>query len=78
MSIYHIYQDTAEGRMPFTYIVFGPYANGTEWDVEVHRGHVNDNDDFSTYLFTESDLVRDTHIIADMADAMDAHLTSVA
>ena len=78
MNAYHIYQDTAEGRMPFTYLVFGPYANGTEWDVEVHVGHVNDNNDSSTYLFTESDLVRDTHIIADMADAMDAHLTSVA
>jgi hypothetical protein len=74
MNTYHIYRDTPEGRLPFTYIVFGPYANGTEWDVEVHRGHVIDNSDLDTYMFTESDLSRDTHIVGDMWDAMEDYL----
>lgn len=68
MHTYHIYFDTATGRLPFTYLVFGPYASG--FDVEVHMGHVSDNFDLSTYLFTESDLPRDSHICADMWDAM--------
>ena len=70
MNTLHIYHN----GYPFTYMVFGPYANGTEWDVEVHRGHVNDNNDESTYLFTQSDLPRDTHIVSDMWDAMDSFL----
>lgn len=65
---YHIYFDTATGRLPFTYLVFGPYAYN-DFDIEVHRGHIADNEDLSTYLFTET-LPRDTHVIADMRDAM--------
>lgn len=67
---YHIYFDTAEGRKPFTYLVFGPYDG--LFDVEVHQGHIdqyNPADDWS-YLFTVSDLPRDSHICADMWDAM--------
>lgn len=75
MTYYHIYKDTPEGRLPFTYLVFGPYANGTEWDVEVHRGHVTDGS-AGTYCFTESDLSRDTHICADMWDAMDDYISA--
>lgn len=71
---YHIYLDTAAGRKPFTYLVFGPYSNG-EFDVEVHRGHVEDSTDPDTYMFTESDLPRDTHIVADMWDAMEDYFT---
>lgn len=71
VSTYHIYQDTPEGRKPFTYMVFGPYSNG-EFDVEVHAEHV-EYGSTDTYLFTESDLPRDTHICADMWDAMDAY-----
>lgn len=71
MTTYHIYQDTPEGRLPFTYIVFGPYDG--VFDVEVHKGHIdqyNPADDWS-YLFTVSDLPRDTHICADMWSAME-------
>lgn len=71
MNTYHIYHND----QPYTYIVFGPYANGTEWDVEVHRGHVNDNRDESTYMDTKT-IDRDTHIVADMWDAMDSILAS--
>ena len=67
MNTYHIYHNDR----PYTYFVFGPYANGTEWDVEVHSGHVSTND-ADTYLFTHSDLPRDTHIVTDMWDIMDA------
>jgi hypothetical protein len=70
MTTYHIFHNGT----PFTYMVFGPFANGTEWDVEVHSGHVSDNANPNTYLFTESDLSRDTHIVSDMWDAMDAFL----
>lgn len=70
MTYFHIYADTPDGRLPFTYIVFGPYANGTEWDVEVHRDHVENNGASGTYLFTQSDLSRDTHIVGDMIDPM--------
>lgn len=70
---YHIYLDTAAGRKPFTYLVFGPYSEG-EFDVEVHVGHVNDNYDPATYLFTQSDLARDTHVIADMRESVAEYL----
>lgn len=69
MHTYHIYQDTPEGRLPFTYMVFGPYADG--FDVEVHKGHVNDNHDFDAYLFTDT-IQRDTHVIADMRPIINA------
>ena len=65
----HIYHN----GVAYTYIVFGPYSDGT-FDVEVHRGHVNDNSTFSTWMFTQSDLPRDTHIVSDMWDAMDSFL----
>ena len=39
--------------------------------MEVHHGHINDNGDADTYMFTVSDLERDTHIVMDMWDAMD-------
>lgn len=71
MNTLHIYHN----GFPYTYLVFGPYANGTEWDVEVHRGHVTEST-VDTYLFTESDLSRDTHIVTDMWDAMDAFIAS--
>lgn len=61
----HIYH----GSMPFTYIVFGPYSDDT-FDVEVHKGHVTEGS-VSTYVFTQSDLPRDTYIVSDMWDAMD-------
>ena len=66
MTTLHIYHN----GYPFTYMVFGPYSDGT-FDVEVHKGHVNNNDDFRTWIFTQSDLPRDTHIVSDMWDAMD-------
>lgn len=71
MNTIHIYHNGS----PFTYIVFGPYANGTEWDVEVHRDHVNDNSDVSTYIDTKT-IDRDTHIVSDMWNAMDSILAS--
>lgn len=76
MTYFHIYADTPDGRLPFTYLVFGPYANGTEWDVEVHRDHVTDNGASGTYLFTESDLIRDTHIVGDMHEAMQSWIAN--
>lgn len=69
MNTLHIYHN----GYAFTYLVFGPYANGTEWDVEVHRGHVNDNEDVSSYMFTKT-IDRDTHIVSDMWDSMDTFL----
>ena len=67
MNTLHIYHN----GYAFTYLVFGPYKDG--FDVEVHRGHVNDNNDLSTYMFTHT-IERDTHIVADMWDAMDSFL----
>lgn len=69
MTTYHIYHN----GYAFTYLVFGPFANGTEWDVEAHRGHVNDNEDVSSYMFTKT-IDRDTHIVSDMWDSMDTFL----
>lgn len=60
-SPYHIWR---KGEA-FTYLVFGPYKNGT-FDVEIHRGHVTDNKDLDTYVKTVSDLPRDTHIVGDL------------
>ena len=65
------YQMYHKGQ-PYTYIVFGPYNDG-DFDVEVHSGHVNSNDDPTTHLFTHT-IERDTHVIADMWDAMDEEL----
>lgn len=62
----HIYH----GSLPFTYLIFGPYADDT-FDVEIHKGHVNDNVDVSTYIDTQSGLPRNTHIVTDMWDVMD-------
>lgn len=69
MTYYHIYHN----GYAFTYIVFGPYANGTEWDVEAHRGHVNDNSTFSTWMFTKT-IDRPTNIVSDMSNSMDDYL----
>jgi len=57
---------------PYTYIVFGPYADNT-FDVEVHAGHVRNNNDPGTHVFTHT-IERDTHVITDMWDAMDREL----
>lgn len=73
MDTYHVYQDTPEGRLPFTYMVFGPYSNG-DFDVEVHRTHVQDNEDTRNYLFTHT-VKRDTHIVADMWEAMEDYFS---
>ena len=79
---YHIYHDTPQGRLPFTYFVFGPYA-GEEYDVEIWRGHIeldqrtpdaNDPD----YLGTVSSLTRKTHIVVDVWDQMDVFVGAAA
>lgn len=71
VEVYHIYADTREdGRRPFTYLVYGPYA-GNMYDVEVHEGHVPSTGS-DTYITTVSDLPRNTHIVADMWPTMDA------
>lgn len=65
----HIYHDTAEGREPFTLFVFGPYPaiSDPEWDVEIYRGHIEDEHRRgANYVGTVSSLSRDTHIIADI------------
>lgn len=67
----HIYADTPEGRLPFTYLVFGPYANGC-YDVEIHYGHVTHAQASpDSYITTVSDLPRNTHVVSDMWDTME-------
>jgi hypothetical protein len=66
MKPYHIYHNDR----PYTYFVWGPFVNDTEWDVEVHSRHVWANDE-DTYMFTHT-LCRDSHIVEDMWDIMDA------
>lgn len=86
LPTYHVYHDTSEGRLPFTYFVHGPYDNGTHWDVEVFRGHMDIPDEGRTfdeygeilpdtpYVGTVSDLTRDSHIVIDVWDWMDANV----
>jgi hypothetical protein len=88
MSIptYHIWHDTAEGRLPFTYLVFGPCRDDFLYDVEVYKGHVEypvEDRTFdqygeilpdSAYIGTVSDMPRDTHIVIDVWDWMDANV----
>ena len=71
MDAIHVYHN---GRA-YTYIVFGPYRDG--FDVEVHKGHVYNNSHLSTYLFTQSGLERNTHIVRDMWDHMNDYLMSI-
>lgn len=52
-----------------TLFVF-PYPAISEWDVEIHKGHVPDNSNFDTYRNTVT-LDRDTHLIADLWDDLD-------
>ena len=66
MKPYHIYHNDR----PYTYFVWGPFVNDTEWDVEVHSRHVWVNDE-DTYMFTHT-LYRDSHIVEDMWDMMDS------
>lgn len=74
LPTYHIWHDTSEGRLPFTYFVFGPYA-GPEYDVEIYSGHINDEERMgANYLGTVSSLPRDTHIVIDVWDWMDANV----
>lgn len=65
-SPYHIWHNGE----PYTYLVFGPYKNGT-FDVEIHAGHVKDNKDLTTYIQTVSDLARDTHVVDDLWPTID-------
>lgn len=75
LPTYHVYKDTADGRLPFTYIVFGPYSNEGYYDVEVHRDHVELSTRTSeSYVGTMSDLTRKTHVCMDMWDWMDANV----
>lgn len=77
LPTYHIYHDTAEGRVPFTYFVFGPYNpfGAPQYDVEVYRDHITDEQrSGANYVMTVSDLPRDTHIVADMWDYMDSEV----
>lgn len=75
LPYYKVYHDTANGRLPFTYFVFGPYDNGTHWDVEVYRDHIaEEHRDAEGYVGTVSDLTRSTHIVADVWDWMDANV----
>ena len=74
LPTYHVYKDTANGRLPFTYLVFGPYSNDC-YDVEVHRDHVDvDSRTSESYVGTVSDLPRKTHVVMDTWDWMDAHV----
>jgi hypothetical protein len=74
LPTYHVYHDTAKGRLPFTYFVFGPYSNDC-YDVEIHRDHIEETDRIDgTYVGTVSDLPRKTHIVMDVWDWMDAHV----
>lgn len=74
LPTYHVYHDTEAGRLPFTYFVFGPYGDGT-YDVEVHAEHVHNEDRVtSEYVGTVSDLTRNTHVVMDVWDWMDAHV----
>jgi len=78
VETYHIYHN----GMPFTYLVFGPYDSG--FDVEVYEGHVEypvDSvcfDEYGApvrpYVGTVSDIPRNTHIVVDVWDWMDANV----
>jgi hypothetical protein len=73
----HIYWDTKDGRKPFTAFVFGPYRpySDPEWDVEVYSGHINDEERSGRiYVGTVSSLKRDTHIVSDIWNWMDANV----
>jgi hypothetical protein len=78
LPTYHIWHDTPQGRLPFTYFVFGPHAPDQTFDVEIWRGHVDANfrgeDGLSepAFLGTAYDLPRSTHIVADVWDTIDA------
>lgn len=84
LPTYHIWHDTPRGREPFTYLVFGPYDG--LYDVEIYRGHVEypvEGPTFdaygdilpdSPYMGTVSDLPRNTHIVIDVWDWMDANV----
>ena len=69
LPTYHIYHN----GIPFTYLVFGPY-NGPEYDVEVYKGHVEYPAPMSEYVGTVSSLTRDSHIVVDVWDWMDANV----
>ena len=74
LPVYHIYRDTVRGRKPFTYFVFGPYNEGTEFDVEVYHGHlVEEARDGEFYVGTET-VSRNTHIVSDMWNWMNANV----
>jgi len=78
LPVYHIHHDTARGRKPFTYFVFGPYENngptGQEFDVEVYHGHlVEEARDGEFYVGTAT-ISRNTHVVADMWNWMDANV----
>jgi len=66
MKIYH-------KGIALTLFVF-PYPASGEWDVEIHSGHVDTNTE-GTYIDTLT-LERETHIIADMWDAMDLAIST--
>jgi hypothetical protein len=71
---YKVYHDTANGRLPFTYMVFGPYPLDGMFDVEVYKGHVEYPADTVDYIGTVSDLTRNTHVVIDVWDWMDANV----
>ena len=76
----HIWHDTPQGRLPFTLFVFGPYNPFSDpaWDVEIYSGHIVDKERMgSNYVGTVSDLSRDTHIIADIWNDLDAMVTHI-
>jgi hypothetical protein len=77
LPTYHIWHDTSEGRLPFTYFVFGPYLpfSAPEYDVEIYSGHINDEERLgANYLGTVSSLPRNTHVVIDVWDWMDANV----
>lgn len=65
----HLYRD----GQPYTLLVFGPYADGTEWDIEIHRDHVTfENKGTDTYVSTHT-LPRRTHLVADLWNEIHEH-----
>lgn len=73
LPTYNVYHDTANGRLPFTYFVFGPYDG--YYDVEVYRDHITEDfRDSEGYVGTISDLTRNTHVVIDVWDWMDANV----
>ena len=75
----HIWHDTPQGRLPFTYFTFGPYGIGQpEYDVEIYSGHINGDERMgANYIGTVSDLPRDTHIVIDVWTEMDRMVGNV-